>query len=129
MLEMNNGRAISDSNPVPVQANSSYVTDVTLQNAATATGNGTALAVGGLRTVTVEVTGTSTSRTIIFEGASVSGVYYAMMGVKLADFSTATQTTTNNEVWQFDVTGLVNFRTRISAVAGGNVSVKGKVVA
>jgi hypothetical protein len=32
-------------------------------------------------------------------------------------------------VWQFDVTGLVNFRARIAAVAGGTVSVKGKAVA
>lgn len=112
-----------------VQVTGSSVVDVTLQNAASAVANGTALAVGGVKTLTLEISGTSASRTIIFEGASVSGTYYPVMGTKLSDLTTATQTTGTGEVWQFDVTGLVNFRARISAVAGGNVSVRGKAVA
>lgn len=122
-------QSASTSTPFPIQSMGSGVTDVTLQNAASATGNGTALTVGGTKTLTVEVSGTSTSQTIVFEGASVGGTYYAIQGVKLQDLSTATQTTGKGEIWQFDVTGLVNFRARISAIAGGTITVKGKAVA
>lgn len=108
----------------------SLVQDVTLQDQATATGNGTPFTVGGFKVLTVEITGTSTSRTIVFEGSSTSGAYYLISGTKLTDLATANQTTGTGEVWQFDVTGLVNFRARISvAPVGGNVSVKGKAVA
>lgn len=123
------GNTIDQDNPLHTRLTTSLVQDVTLQNAATATGNGTALDVKGLKTLTVEVSGTSTSRTVIFEGASVSGTYYPITGVKLSDYTSATQTTGTGEVWQFDITGLVNVRARVSAVAGGNVSVKGKAVA
>jgi hypothetical protein len=107
----------------------SLVADVTLQDAANAIGNGTVLTVGGLKTLTIEINGTSTSRTIMFEGASVSGTYYPITGVKTSDLTTAVTTTGTGEVWQFSITGLVSFRARISAIAGGNVNVKGKAVA
>lgn len=112
-----------------VEQASSHTVDVALQKAANAIGNGTPLAVEGFKTLTVEITGTSTSRTIVFEGASISGVYYAIMGTKLTDFATAIQTTGTSELWQFDITGLVSFRTRISAIAGGTVNVEGRVIA
>lgn len=48
--------------------------------------------------------------------------------VRLSDMLLSTQTTNLNEVWQFDATGLVNFRVRLSDVAGGNVTVKGRAV-
>ena len=102
--------------------------NVTLQNNATANGNGTPFTVGSYKTLTVEVTGTSASRTVVFEAQSTSGAWYPIQGVKLQDFSMATQTTGNGEVWQFDITGLAAFRARVSAIAGGNVSVRGKAV-
>lgn len=102
---------------------------IVFQNAVTSTGNGTTFTVGAYKTLTLEIAGTSTDRTIIFEGASVSGVYYPIMGVKLADLSMATQTTGSGEVWTFEITGLVSFRARLASIAGGNVTVKGKAVA
>jgi len=102
--------------------------DVTLQNAASAIGNGTPFTVGSYKTLTLEVTGTSTSRTVIWEAQSVSGAWYAIQGVRMSDYSMATQTTGSGEIWQFDITGLAAIRARISAVAGGNVSVRGKAV-
>lgn len=113
----------------PTQNTGSKVVDVSLQNAASATGNGTVLTVGGIKTVTVEIYGTCTSDTVVFEGASTSGTFYSVSGTRLSDLTVASQTTGLNEVWQFDVTGLVSFRARISAVAGGNISVIGKGVA
>jgi hypothetical protein len=107
----------------------SQVTDIVFHNAATTAVNGTTLAVGGAKSLTIEVNGTSTSRTIIFEGAITSGAWCAIQGVKMQDLSIASQTTGKDEIWQFDVTGLVFFRARISAIAGGSITVKGKIVA
>lgn len=106
----------------------SHVSPVTLQDVATVAGNGTVFQVGGKKNLTIEITGTSTSRTILFEGSSVSGAFYPVQGIKLQDYAMATQTTGKDEVWLFDITGLVSFRAKISAVAGGNVTVKGNAV-
>lgn len=95
------------------------VYDVVLQNSANAIGNGTPLTVGGIKTVTVELTTTTTSsQTTAFEGSSTSGAFYPIQGLRLSDYVIATQSTGLNELWQFDVTGLVSFRTRISALVG-----------
>ncbi|MGE7650480.1 hypothetical protein ACQKM1_22295 [Peribacillus frigoritolerans] len=114
-----------ENNPMPVK---SSVKDVVLHDVVTATGNGTALAVGDTKTLTIEVYGTSTSRTLVFEAAGVTGTFYPVKGIKLTDLSMDTQTTGSGELWQFDLTGVVQFRARLTAVAGGNVSVKGKAV-
>lgn len=106
----------------------STVTDVTLHNAVSTLGDGALFAVGDTKTLTIEVYGTSASRTVLFEAAGVTGTFYPIKGVRLTDFAMATQTTGTGELWQFDVTGLVQFRTKLSAVTGGNVSVKGKAV-
>jgi len=122
-------RKDADGRPVTdVEIKGARVQDVVLQADVTAVGNGTPFQVGAAKTLTLEITGTATSSTIVFEAASVSGAFYAIQGVKTSDFSMATQTTGKNEVWSFDVTGQVTFRARVSAVAGGNVSVKGKAV-
>lgn len=105
--------------------------DITFQDAVSAAGNGSEFLVSAkeaYKTITVEITGTSTSRTIAFEGKSTSGTWYPIMGVRLSDFAMATQTTGKGEIWQFDVTGLDSFRSRLASVAGGNVTVKGKAV-
>lgn len=95
------------------------VTDVVLQNNASVIGNGTPLTVGGIKTVTVELTTTTTtSQTTVFEGSSTSGTFYSIQGTRLSDYTMATQSTGLNELWQFDVTGLVSFRTRISNIVG-----------
>jgi hypothetical protein len=106
----------------------SSVTDVVLQDTASAIGNGTPFTVGSNKTLTIEINGTSTSNTIVFEGSSISGTYYAIQGVKLSDYTMSSQTTGINELWTFDLTGLSSFRARISNVYGGSVSVKGKAV-
>jgi hypothetical protein len=102
---------------------------VTFHDEATEAADGTAFTVAGYKTLTVEIYGTSTSRTVEFKGAGPSGTYGAIMGVRLSDFVTATQTVTSGEIWQFDVTGLTTVIMDLSAVAGGNVSVQGKAVA
>ncbi|WP_199614423.1 hypothetical protein [Paenibacillus alkalitolerans] len=105
--------------------------EVTLQNAVTAAGNGTAVYMGGADTFKItEISGTSTSKTIVFEVSNAeNGTYSPIQGVKLSDLSMASQTANNGEVWQIDGLAGLWFRARVSAVAGGTVTVKGKAVA
>jgi hypothetical protein len=114
---------------LPTQLTGSSIQAITLQDTATTIGSGTPFTVGGYKTITIEITATSTSQTVVFEGSSISGTYYAISGTRLSDLTTGSQTITTGEVWQFDVTGLVNFRARISAISGGSLSVKGRAVA
>ena len=105
--------------------------EAVLQNAVTVTGNGTAIYMGGADTFKItEISGSSTSRTVIFEVSNTeTGTYSAVQGVNLADLSMASQTSNNGEIWQIDGLAGLWFRARVSAVAGGNVTVKGKVIA
>jgi len=108
--------------------------DVTLQNAASAAGNGTPFApVDGNYTLTFEITGTSTSRTIMFELAGPSGQYIPVTAFSVTDpikFGPQTSggSNTEPESWQVVVPAGYSFRTRIGAVSGGYVTVKGKAV-
>lgn len=112
-----------------VSAAQADVKDVTFHDAATAPGKGVAFSVGGYKTLTVEIYGTSTSRTINFKATLVSGAEIPIMGVKLSDMSMSNNTSGTGEIWQFDVTGLNTVIMDLVAVSGGNVSIKGKAVA
>jgi hypothetical protein len=112
-----------------VQSIGSLTKDISLQDTISTVGDGTAFTVGSFKTLNIKIVGTSTSRTVAFEVAGFDGVYEPLQGMKTSDFSMATQTTGNNESWQFDVTGFVSFRARIVNIAGGYVTVKGRAVA
>jgi hypothetical protein len=117
-----------DGLPLTDTEGRSVVAPVVLQNAVTVAGNGDYFDVKFFKTLNIKVTGTSTSRTVIFEAAHADGVYEQIMGIKPATFDPVNQTTENNVSFQFDVTGYTRFRARVSAIAGGNVSVKGNAV-
>lgn len=112
----------------------SIAEDVILQDASTAAGNGTPFAPGdGNYTLTFEITGTSTSRTVMFEIAGPSGVYGPHTAFNVSDPTKYGPQSTGGsntapESWQVEVPAGYSFRARISAVAGGTVSVKGKAV-
>jgi hypothetical protein len=99
------------------------------QEGVTTTGNGVNYVVKGAgNIITLQITGTSTSRTIIFEG-SVDGVNYVpLLCANLTTLDLATQTTGKDELWQVDISGIHLFRTRVSAISGGNITVVGRVV-
>lgn len=105
--------------------------ETTLQNAVSTAGSGTSIYMGGADTFKItEISGTSASRTIVFEISNTElGTYSAVQGVRLSDFTMGLQASSNGEVWQIDGLAGLWFRVRVSAVAGGNVTVKGKVVA
>jgi hypothetical protein len=104
-------------------------TNVVFHDAVTVAGNGASFEVGSYKTLTVEIYGTSTTRTVTFYGKGPSGTLIALMGIKVSDLSTGVSTTGTGEVWQFDVTGLEEVIMDLTAVSGGNVSVKGRAVA
>ena len=110
-----------------VVENSTY--QHTFHDVATSTSNGKALNVKAFKTLRVKITGTSSSRTVTFYARDIDGNLTALMGVRMSDFSTATSTTGTGEYWQFDVTGIEAVVMDLTAVSGGNVTVKGKAVA
>jgi len=105
------------------------ITTHTFHNAATSTGNGTEFTVGNMKTLTIEIYGTSTSRTIEFYGKGDSGTLRSIKGINLSTFEAATSTTGTGELWQFDITGLISVVIKLAAVSGGDVTIKGRAVA
>ena len=112
----------------PIQTKS-ISKDVSFFDGATTTGIGEIFEVGIYKTLTIEVYGTSATRTVQFFGRGKSGTNRALAGVRLSDLSVAASTTGSGELWQFDITGLDYVVLNISAISGGNVTVKGRVVA
>ena len=103
--------------------------DVIFHDAVSATGNGLIYSVGGYKTLTVEIFGTSTSRQVTFRARGPAGADRPLTGLRLADLVADTSTTGTAEIWQFDITGLTSILFPIASVAGGNASVCGRVVA
>ena len=104
------------------------VTLHTFHDAATVAADGTALTVGTGKTLAIEISGTSTGRTVQFFGLSESDTKIAIMGIKLATLTSAVSTTGTGELWQFDVTGLKSVIIRLEAITDNNVTVKGRLV-
>lgn len=95
---------------------------------AVAQADGSDADVRGFKTIALQISGTSASRTVQFK-ASVDGTNFVdIAGVNAATFSVATSTTGTGEIWQFDTSGFKYFRARLEAVSGGNVTVVSNAV-
>lgn len=92
----------------------------TLQDAAAATGNGTAMDVGGLSTVGVQVTGTFVG-TITWEGTIDETNWVAVRALNLNTGAVATTATAAGLV-QIPVAGLSQLRARVSAYTSGSIT-------
>lgn len=95
----------------------------TFQSAAAATGNGTALDVGGLAIVGIQVTGTFVG-TVTFEG-TIDGSTWATIAARNMSDGAAVATATAAGLYQVPVAGLVQIRARISAYTSGSITVQG----
>ena len=93
----------------------------TLQSAAVATGNGTALDVKGWTLANLQVLGI-TSATITFE-ATIDGTNYVAVRAKNLNTGAISTTATANGIYSVDVSGLSLFRARISAWTTGTLYV------
>jgi hypothetical protein len=97
--------------------------EATLQNAVTATGNGTAVVVNRYNTIALQVT-ISASATVTFEG-TVDGTTY--ISVPCSDMSsaagTSATTATATGTYRCSMVGLYGFRARVSTYSSGTVTV------
>lgn len=103
--------------------------DITFHDEATVAADGLIYTVGRYKTITLEIYGTSTSRTVAFYGRGASGTDIPLLGTNFTTATMATSTTGTGELWQFEVGGLTSFYADLQAVSGGNVSIKGKALA
>ena len=103
-------------------------TDVIFHDASTVVGTGNLFDVKSFKSLTIEIYGTSTGRTVTFYGRSASGADRALKGFNLGDWSSAVSTTGTGELWQFDITGLNYVFMELTAITDNNVSVKGRAV-
>lgn len=101
----------------------------TLQNAAVANGNGTALAVNGLSSAIFTVNcsvACSGGTTINFEGSGDNSNYVALNAVQLGTGTIATTVVNQNTTitqWQVPLGGVQSIRARISAYSAGTITV------
>ena len=96
------------------------------QSAAVADGNGTAMNVGGLPAVGVQVEGITTA-TVTFEGTIDRATWYAVQAVNVTTSATTTSTAADG-LFQVSVVGLDQLRCRISGYSSGTITVSGKAV-
>lgn len=120
---------ISASNPLPVDSGAGAPTpgtQETLQSAATATGNGTAIDIDGYTHLGVQVTGTFVA-TITFEISMDGGTTYFTFHMRNVNNTgstfLATPTSPIAVFAPLDFIG-THFRARISAYTSGSITVK-----
>lgn len=104
----------------------------TLQSAAVATGNGTAVTCtsgpeGSYATLALQVQGITTA-TITWE-ATIDGTNWVAVQATPLTTGTAATTATADGLFRVNVTGLVSFRARISAYTSGTITVTGYLTA
>lgn len=109
---------------------------IVLHNAATAAEDGTVIDVSEASTVYIEIYGTSTSKTVLFEAAGQSGRFETIHGAKNSvldpeNTTWATQSTTdtsvNSEWWEFNVSAFEEFKARLDSIGNGNCSIRGRM--
>lgn len=99
----------------------------TFQNAATATGNGTALRVRGADLVVVDVIISGTA-TVVAEGkVADSGTWRTLRLKALVDGTYAASATASGH-FGIDVRGMDEVRVRVSAFTSGTVTVTGRLL-
>ena len=111
-----------------IYTKSNYV-DVTFHDTVTATGNGTTHLVGGFKELTLSCKGTNTSRTIEVHGVDANGVDNILPLFSVVDFSDMTTLTSKDLSVTCSVSGMVSVYAKITAIGGGNATIKGEFTA
>lgn len=113
------------------QAASPAPSATTMQNGATANGNGTSLTVAGFATTILNITASvamSGGTTINFEGSVDDTTWVSLMALNIGTSTLATSTLTTGD-WMVQVAGYKSVRARISAYSAGTITVKGYPIA
>ncbi len=95
----------------------------TLQNAVTATGNGTVSIVQGMTTAVVQVSDVFVG-TISFDASLDGTTFHAIECFSIGDRAVSITSTTATGSWRCNVSGISRFRTRVSAYTSGAITVK-----
>lgn len=124
----------------PVELTGSNVKDIVLQNAATATGDGSVYTVTtGKESITLVASGTATSFTVQFQVQASDGNWYLINGTnvgtggasgqvgQVGTNAQASSTTVFGQVYEIDLARWKSFKAAVTAVSGGNVSVNGRL--
>lgn len=120
---------IAGSSQASMKLASNKTEDIVFHNEAIVEADGLIFSVGGYKSLLVEITGTSSARTIAFRGRGASGVDRAITGVNLNGLAMATFTSGNDELWSFEnITGLHSIIMDLQSIADGNVTVTGTAV-
>ena len=102
---------------------------IVLQNAVSADADGDALSITKeTTTVIVEISSTSTDANLNFEARYTGTTWQSVNGVNLSDFSLGTTVSAVNGIYQVDVVGASDLRTRISDITTGAVTVTVRAV-
>lgn len=79
-------------------------------------------------TENIDISGTSTSFKVAFEGKAVDGGnWYPIMGVNLSTLDLASEATANG-IYQVSLDGLIKFRCNLTEIGNNEISVIGRVV-
>ena len=120
-------QGVTGGTPVPVAGGANAVTTAILQNAATGTGNGTAIDVSGMSTLLLYTTFTATA-TVTFEASPDDTNWITLTGETYSTGALAFSSTTT-AAYRFNVSGYKSVRARISAYSSGTVTVIGRAQA
>jgi len=95
-----------------------------IQNAQTKVSTGDYINVTNSDDLVISVYGTSTSFTLLFQGSLDNINYFGISGTKLSDpMAFSASTSSLSEAWEFDVSALASFRTSLTVIGNGNVTV------
>lgn len=94
----------------------------TLQNAAVAVGNGSSVALNGMSSGNISVTGTFVG-TVTFEAQNANGDWIPVL-LQEAGSTRLSSTTTTTGTWRLPIGGYNALRARVSAYTSGSITVK-----
>ena len=77
--------------------------------------------------INIEVSGTSTSFSIVFEGKGIGEEWYQIPVVNIQTMGVASTIQTKS-IYQLNLTGLTKIRTNLTNIENGNITTKGRVV-
>jgi len=129
IISLMGGKNLSDLNNNLISLSNNKTQDVIFHDEAVTAADGTIFTVTGYKLLTIEIYGTSTSRTVAFIGRGASGIDRDIIGENLTTHVKAISTIGTGELWQINIAGLTSVFIDLQAVAGGNVSIKGTAVA
>lgn len=79
--------------------------------------------------ITISIGGSATTRSIHFEAKGDTGDWIPMICYNVSTNAIANNTTgIADEIWTTDITGIKSVRCRVASLAGGSLSIVGKVV-